>query len=323
MEKKNDIICQSNALTNARYDFSPIEKNVLYFVIQKVRESYVDGTIPYQQNLFNDNMTIYLKSSALSEIADENHTKRARMALRDLRHRDFPIQNEKGKWVEVGFINYAEYDPSRNCYEIEVSKKILPHLVELAKKFTSYSLTVAISLKSKYSKRFYELGCQYRSNVPKRFWIDIDELRKMFCLGDGYKLKSDIKKRIIDVAMAEIKKAYEEGVCDLWIEPWEVGKGEKTRFYFNVHTRLDADNKKDSNVLKEQLTAIHNILVSTFKKDRKFPKYVVDYLSHNTSMITPVYEKLIHKLNEEVKKGEEPGALFRFILKHDFGIEKP
>ena len=323
MEKKNDIICQSNALTNARYDFSPIEKNVLYFVIQKVRASYVDREIPYQTNLFNDNLTIYLASSALSEIADENHTKRARMALRDLRHRDFPIQNEKGKWVEVGFINYAEYDPSNNCYEIEVSKKILPHLVELAKKFTSYSLTVAISLKSKYSKRFYELGCQYRSNVPKRFWIDIDELRKMFCLGNGYKLKSDIKKRIIDVAMAEIKKAYEDGICDLWLEYWEVGKGEKTRFYFNIHTRLNEDNKEDSKVLKEQLNGINNILKPAFQKDPKFVKYVIEHLSHNTAMITPVYEKLIQKLNEVAKKKEQPGALFRYILKQDFGIEKP
>lgn len=323
MENKNDIICQSNALTNARYDFSPIEKNALYFVIQKVRECYVDGTRPYQTNLFEDNMTIYLKTSSLSEIADENHTKRARMALRDLRKRDFPIQDEDGNWVEVGFINYAEYNKVHNCYEIEVSKKILPHLVELAKKFTSYSLTVAISLKSKYSKRFYELGCQYRNHVPKRFWIGIDELRKMLCLGDGYKLKSDIKKRIIDVAVAEIKKAYEEGECDLWLEPWEVGKGENTRFYFNVHTKLDEENKEDSNVLGDNLKKIHNILSPVFKKDPKFVRYVVEYLSHNTAMITPVYEKLIQKLNEEIKKDEHPGALFRYILKKDFGIEKP
>lgn len=323
MEKKNDIICQSNALTKARYDFSPIEKNVLYFVIKKVRQSYVDREIPYQENLFEDNMIIYLATSSLSEIADENHTARARLALRELRHRDFPIQNEDGKWVEVGFINYAEYNPSRHCYEIEVSKKILPHLVELAKNFTSYSLTVAISLKSKYSKRFYELGCRYRNEIPKRFWIDINELRQMFCLGNGYKLKSDIKKRIIDIAMAEIKKAYEEGVCDLWLEPWEVGKGEKTRFYFNIHTRLNEEKQEDSKVLKEQLQGINNILKAAFKKDPKFVKYVIEHLSHNTAMITPVYEKLIQKLDEEVKKGEQPGALFRYVLKQDFGIEKP
>ena len=46
MDKKNELIAQSNALTSSRYDFSPTEKNVLYHDINKASHSSNPGTIP-------------------------------------------------------------------------------------------------------------------------------------------------------------------------------------------------------------------------------------------------------------------------------------
>jgi hypothetical protein len=43
--------------------------------------------------------------------------------------------------------------------EIQVSHKLMPFLVELSSQYTAYSLHVAMSLKSKWSQRMYEL-CQ-------------------------------------------------------------------------------------------------------------------------------------------------------------------
>ena len=34
-QKNTDMICQTNALTNARYNFTAMEKNVLYVIIKK------------------------------------------------------------------------------------------------------------------------------------------------------------------------------------------------------------------------------------------------------------------------------------------------
>ena len=143
----------------------------------------------------------------------------------------------------------------------------MPHLVELTNKFTQYSIVVAMSLKSKYSQRFYELACQYRNKKPAQFFIDIEELRDMFMLGSGYKLKTDIKKRIIDVAISELKKAYDENNCDLWLDSWDVGKGEKTRFFFNIHTRQQKEDVLDIKGIENQLISIDRMTKAIFKNN--------------------------------------------------------
>ena len=45
MGQKDELIAQSNALTSSRYNFSPTEKNVIYHIIKKVRQDYIEGTM--------------------------------------------------------------------------------------------------------------------------------------------------------------------------------------------------------------------------------------------------------------------------------------
>ena len=178
-----------------------------------------------------------------------------------------------------------------------------------------------MSLKSKYSQRFYELGCQYRNKETKHFFLDMDNLREMFCLGKGYKLKSDIKKRVIDVATAELKKAYENDACDLWPEETkEEGKGEKTRFWFFIHTKSQIGNEPNLKELEVQLVAISRTISSVFKNDKNFCKQIIEHLQNNLDQVPLVHQKLIRKIDEATKRKEHPGALIRYILEEDFGI---
>ena len=119
-EKNNKItVSQSNALTSSRYDFSRMEKNVLYQIIHKVREDYIEGTI--RRDLWQ-NMYINILHEDLVQVADKDHTAEARKALRSLRHKDVEIEDEDGNWLNVGFINYAKYKSKQKVDEIEVSK---------------------------------------------------------------------------------------------------------------------------------------------------------------------------------------------------------
>lgn len=316
MEKKNEIISQSNALTNSRYDFSPTEKRVLYHIIAKVRHDYVEGTM--QRDLWN-NMYVHINSSDLSSIADADHTERARQALRDLRHKDVEIKDDEGNWLNVGFINYAKYRAKTKQYEVEVSKEIMPHLVELARNFTSYSLTVAISLKSKYSQRFYEWAHQYLGRSTKTFFLDFADLKTMMKLGDGYKLKADIQRRVIDVALDELKTAYDGKQCDLWLESYDEGRGKSTRWFFKIHTREDdeAERIRFNEVRKLELY-IYNTAKQIFKRDPKFCDRILKALDFEPDKIQPVFDKLV-KLEKDYK-GQDLAKLFRYILKEDFKI---
>ena len=196
---------------------------------------------------------------------------------------------------------------------------ILPYLKQLTKNFTTYNIVVAMSLKSKYSQRFYELGCQYR-NAQKPFFIDIESLRQMFCLGNGYKLKSDIKKRVVDVAITELKQAYEDNSCDLWLESWDEGKGNNTRFWFKIHTRTAANNQVTNKTMQQDLVAIERMISSIFKKDKNFCKRIMTSLTEEPQKIADVLDKLLEITHKEVKKGENPGALVRYVLREDFNI---
>ena len=317
MEKKNEIISQSNALTSSRYNFSPTEKNVIYHIIKKVRQDYIEGTM--QRDLW-DNMYVTIDSSDLSRIADTDHTERARKALRDLRHKDIEIEDEEGNWLNVGFINYAKYKSKQKVYEIEVSKEIMPHLVELAKNFTSYSLTVAISLKSRYSQRFYEWAHQYLGKNSGTFFLDIEDLCEMLKLGVGYKLKADIKRRVLDVAMKELKDLYDNGGCELWLEYYEQGRGAKTRFFFKIHTREEAAKQQEAIAdLRKMSLYIYQANNRIFRKDPKFRERIQKAIEFEPKKIRPIFDKLT-KLEKDVKVADLP-ALWRYILKNDFEIK--
>lgn len=313
MEENRQLISQSNILTESRYDFDPIEKRCIYAIIQKVRKDYIDG----ERTLF-DNMHVYLQPSALLQIVDEKHTKQAKEALKRLRKRDIEIEDDKGNWLICGFINWAKYDATRKVWGVEVSSQIMPHLVELASKFTTYSLTVAISLKSKWAQRFYELCCQYRK--IGKFGKTIDQLRQMFMLENNYPNLKDFKANVINKAKKELKEAYDNDQCDVWFDYQQTGKGADAHFEFYVKSK-ESEVKQNElwEDLHKQVKAIVITLRSVFKKDPKYIERVVHSLELEPDKVTKVFGKVMEAQKDF--KGAELAKILRWTLKTDFNIK--
>ena len=322
MENKQlTTIAQANVLTESRYDFNRLEKNALYHIIMQVRKDYVES--PSEQKSYF-NMHVELPESILAEIADERHIKEAREALINLRKRDITIIT-KEKWLNVGFINWAEHDTKRKIFDIEVSSKIMPYLVDLARKYTVYSLTVAISLKSKWSQRLYELCCQYRNHLEKgipTFHKTIGQLRTMFSLEDKYPKLPDFKSRIIDTAQKELKESYENNQCDLWFEYAQEGRGEQAEFKFIIHTREATQaQQKQFKELRDMSYAIYKNLLSIFSKDAKFCEKCWRHMDMHPEKIEPLYGKLERILNN-YPKGADRAKVTRYMLDEDFQMSK-
>lgn len=259
---------------------------------------------------------IYPKDITL--IRDEKHTKEAKQALRNLRNKTIEFEDEEGNWLYCGFINQAKYIAKEQVYEVEVSRDLMPYLVELSRHYTEYSLLVAIALKSIYSQRFYELCCQYR-NMGK-FGKTIDQLRTMFMLEDKYPLLPLFKKRVIEVAQKELKDAYEENQCDLWFDYVQDGRGEKAHFEFFVHTRENQRKQKEAadEVLKEY-RGILTFLRATIKKDPKYIERVSKQLELEIEKVTPIYHKFL-ELQKDFS-GASLAKMARWILKTDYNIK--
>lgn len=206
MTEDKIILAQDNKLTMSRQNFTTIEKRCLYFIIKEVRRLYVDRNLEEhestQKTLFSD-MYLTLKPNQLQMLGDE--VKDVYNALRKLRNREIEIDNED-IWVITSWILQAKHNKKNNMYEVLVSKDILPYLVELATQFTEYNLTVAITLKSTYSQRFYEICCMYRNKG--KFFLDIDKLRYILKIEDkkSYQNVAQIKRDILEVAQKELKR---------------------------------------------------------------------------------------------------------------------
>jgi plasmid replication initiation protein len=197
---KNKLLIQDNVITTARYEMTALEKNILYAVMAQIEN--------------DDPLTKYYKISTF-DIADIKDM-RVRQgyfqeALKKLLTREFIIKKPDGNTLQITIISSAEYCTD-GCIEIGIDLKMRSYLFALKKNFTVFGLEVAISLKSKYSKRLYEMLCQFKSTGL--FRITIAELKERFQLinaegVDQYARWSSFEKNVLKTAQAEINAKAE------------------------------------------------------------------------------------------------------------------
>ena len=121
-------ISQSNKVTNSKRVFDVVEQRCFYLIVDTLRNGNRRASVC--DNLFDDNLTISMTSEYLAKATDVKKVRRAFESLKKLRDKGIEIETDDGKLLYVGLINWAEYSPRNKQYEIEVSKKIIPYLVE-------------------------------------------------------------------------------------------------------------------------------------------------------------------------------------------------
>lgn len=267
-------------------------------------------------------MRVEITPNDLVQITDKDHTERAKRALRSLRDKSIEFEDEEGNWLYCGFINQARYVAKKGVYEVEVSRDLMPYLVQLASQYTEYSLLVAISLKGKHSQRFYELCSQYKNRGT--FGKTVKQLKDMFMLENKYPQLYLFKQKVIEAARKEIKSFYDEGQCDLWFDYAQDGKGDNAHFTFYVHTKEEEKRKAEQknspawNDMFKQKQSIIYMLRAIVKNDKKYIERVSKQLDLQTEDISKIYNKMLSLTTDF--KGADLAKLTRWILKTDYGI---
>jgi plasmid replication initiation protein len=315
---KNELVRQDNRITTARYELSTIEKRVMYVIIRQIMKQFVlqeNG----QRDLFND-LVVKMKSSEILKNMKETNPSRVKKALKSLRLRSFeydnglPEDHPDHHWFEVGFINYGEWEKG-GFIEVQVSKKILPFFVELTRNFTEYSLVVAISLKSKWSQRLYELCSKWRS--AGGFQIEISTLKDMFDLKEQYAKYASFRKRVLDVAHKELKELYEKGGCDLYFEYSEQKEGRSVeQLRFKVISNNDKVELSTEDLDYIVRTQLHDIFDTKNKpKNKEFIGRTMTELRLNPDKLKHCYKRL-----ESIKTmpKADHGRYMRFIINEDY-----
>ena len=326
MEDVTTKISIANPLVHARYDFDLIEKRCLYQIIKAVRIEYIENQRPLPA-ILDDDMIIRLTPAELNQCDKENwHTAAVYNSLSKLQRKQIQINNER-EWFVTSIVVRAKHDKQNNVYEIKVDSSILPYLVELAENFTTIELAAALSFKSIYSQRFYEICSQFRNTPSRSFVLTIKHIRELFNLGDPetgnakYKDTGVLRKNVIDRAEKEIKSLFDDpsSRVDMWFDYDVKETGPRkavVSWIFYIHTRSEAIEEADA-ILAMRREILNRISVY-FRRDKKYIKAITERMDMDPGFVTQLYNKI--RVKEKKYEAKELPAIMRYILREDFGV---
>lgn len=317
-------LIQDNRITSARYELNLMEKRILYILIKDIRNRYV-ATKQGNTTLFDD-IIIKTTSAILLKELRETNPKKVKDAFKSLRSKSFEWQNEYPEdhelheWFEVGFINYGEWKRGGDI-EFQVSKKILPFFVELTQRFTEYSLVVAMSLKSKWSQRFYEICAQWRNAGGRN--MTIKQLREIFQLEEKYTKYAALKSRVIDVAHKELKELFNKGESDVYFEYTELKDGRsvdsiRLKIITKDKTKVEAKDVDLIHLVREQLYSIFEVEKKPKNKE-KIGKLITELILKGVKDLTYVYGKI--QFTKDNKPKDEWQKYLRAVFNAEYDLK--
>jgi plasmid replication initiation protein len=308
---------QSNAITGARYDYTTTEKRLVYLSLVEVMRIVQQGIT---DDFFNRELVLFIPESQLKKADEHDHRFRDyRKAIVNLRKKDFSIDAPNGGWIETGFVNGGQFIKGKGI-EIKVSSYVLPYLHELTKRFTVLDATVVMTLASKFSQRFYEWCCQWRS--VGQFDFTPDALRDLLMI----KTKTgDLKIYVLEVAQAELMKMDEDGISDLYFTYSEErggrGRGGSVkRWIFKIHTKKkEVAQERAKN---EDVIFVMRFLGQIFGKDSPLIDQALEALkTHENVKIFADRADELQASGKLDRTKNKPGYI-RSILQKEFGLDK-
>jgi len=308
---------QSNAITGARYDYTTTEKRLVYLSLVEVMKIVQQGIT---DDFFDRELVLFIPENQLKKADEHDHRFRDyRKAIVNLRKKDFSIDAPNGGWIETGFVNGGQFIKGKGI-EIKVSSYVLPYLHELTKRFTVLDATVVMTLASKFSQRFYEWCCQWRSVGQFDFTPDV--LRDLLMV----KTKTgDLKIHVLEVAKAELMKMYEDGISDLYFTYSEErggrGRGGSVKKWtFKIHTKKkEVAQERAKN---EDVVFVIRFLGQIFGKDSPLVDQALEALrTHENVKIFADRADGLQVSGKLDRTKNKPGYI-RSILQKEFGLDK-
>lgn len=313
-------LVQPNKVTNARYDYSAVQENILTAIIAAVQDHMTQAK-PIQTDLFGNPVVRLLAK----ELASGNNKTYVIGQLRDLRKKDIDftwLNPETGKETETttGLINTIHNIRESDEIEVEISKWAIPFLLYWGKGVggTVFQKSIALTLKGEYTKRLYKLCCRWKDKGG--FSIDLDEFRKMLKIETKYPGPKDLKKRVLDPAKKRLKEE-----ADVYFE-YSFNKI-KSRAYnvltFKIFDTGTAKQKQElANQHYKELYLLLTRVWPNYESDKAMQ--VADKLA-DQGQLDQVWERL-SRLDDDLTQGKLNGmphyaATAKKILKEDFSIE--
>jgi plasmid replication initiation protein len=213
---KNKYVKQHNHITASRYEFSVVEKRIIYLIIEQLNGLDNEAIL---ESKVSDGMYITINFKPVLEVCElwsENENKNynhVREAVAKLLTRSYEFDKEieeDGQLEPICdmflIIGQARIYKGKTTVKLFVPKMAMKYFVNLSKNYTSYNMFNALTLQSIYSQRMYEQCSRWKDT--SWFKMSLDQMKEILNIPNGYNI-SYIKSRILDTAKKELYEKTE------------------------------------------------------------------------------------------------------------------
>ncbi|TXI96084.1 MAG: RepB family plasmid replication initiator protein [Chryseobacterium cucumeris] len=265
------VILQHNAITSGRYDFSACQLDILFMVLSQLEI----GELEYSIHT-SDIEAITGRKWNIAQLTQSTELMLTKM---------FEVEDSES-YTQFVLFQYFKYLKGERTIKVKLSEIALPYFFELKNNFTALQLKSTLSVTSKYAKRLYALGCQWRSVGKKRF--ELEELKKMLGLIDKkgneqFERISAFKEKVLDVAKTQINeesdlyfdyKLIKQGRSFKWIE---IFVNMKVAQQLEINFDVSIDNQKYiSKLVVYGFSQIQAELIAGKEKEKDFDVLITE-----------------------------------------------
>ena len=306
---KKDLVVKTNRLNQAFQVLSLAEFHIVQLAIVDARDT---GT-----GLTTD-MPLRIDALRYADVfgtTRQNAYMRMKEAEETLFNRRFSFFDEDGKLVKSRWISQVKYLDNEGAIEIVFTPAVVQGISRIngvKEFFTQYLLSQTAQLKSVYSSRLYELLIQWRS-TGKTPIINLEDFRAQLGVEENqYKLMSDLKKRVLDLAINDINEK-----TDIKVNYQQHKKGRSiSGFSFTFKQKKTSnqpvENKRDPNtvdIFSTMTDAQRHLFANKLSQLPEMGKY-----SHGTES----YQQFAVRIAEMLQTPEKFKELYPYLQKVGF-----
>lgn len=318
MHIKTSLTVQSNALTLSRTNFTVPQRRILYAIVETLSPylradlSLKHGREVKYTQAFEDLARIVYKASDICRPEDFGEL---RKALEQLKDKSVFVETEDWE-IYTSLILQYKFPKRSEFIQMDLNTEMYGILLDLNKGYTLYQTKIALSFTSIYAMKMYEIVAKWRSS-PK-FYIALDELRRLTDTQRKYNQIKDFKDNVLDVAKAQLNASE---ITDLRFKYKEKKEG-RTIVGFEI-TVIKTENAHEFIEVEKANTPS---LRWNFSKDllENFASYGVNLKGKNLDLIVRYQatfgeKKLIEELeyysNKAVGKANIPAYIISCFKK--------
>lgn len=195
------MVYKSNALVEAAYRLSVQEQRIILACIGQVRrDEEVTDEVLYSVSAAE---LAELSGTALEATYSELKAAALRLKRREVRLAQEPNGRGKRKTMITGWVQTIFYIEGEGRVELRFTKDMLPYLTGLQREFTRYALSDVAKMTSAYGIRLYELLAQWPDGHRE---VAVEDLRRWLQLEDRYPLMADLRRWVLEPAVAQINE---------------------------------------------------------------------------------------------------------------------